>query len=161
MYQFCVHTFLFLLHVYLGAKLLSHLVTLLLNLWRSSFSFMNSDKCRVLQPRHTENEKIHHPVTFLQQLLFFFNFVTEQLIYSVVLVSAIQQSDSVIYILSIFIYYRMLNMVPCAIQQDLFCPFYILQFASANLRLPVHPSPLPLATLSLFSLSVNLFLFCR
>ena len=49
------------------------------------------------------------------------------------LISAVQQSDSVIHIYTLFfiffsiiVYYRILNIVPCAIQQDLVVyPFYI------------------------------------
>ena len=50
------------------------------------------------------------------------------MIYNVVLVSGVQQSDSDIYIythththtyiFSVMIYHRLLNIVPCAIQQD-------------------------------------------
>ena len=53
-----------------------------------------------------------------------FLFLSEvQLIYNVVLISAIQQSDSVIHtyifffiFFSITVYHRVLNIVPCAIQ---------------------------------------------
>ena len=62
-----------------------------------------------------------------------------QLIYSVVLISTVEQRDSVIYIyiyvythtfffifFSIMVYHRVLNIVPCAIQEDLVAhPFYI------------------------------------
>ena len=61
------------------------------------------------------------------------------------LISVVQQSDSVLYIyiytyththiyiyiyilfhiLSIMVYHRVLNIVPCAIQEDLVYPFYI------------------------------------
>ena len=56
------------------------------------------------------------------------------MIYNVVLISGVQQSDSVIHIhifilfqiLSHIDYHRILNIVPCAIQQDLVVyPFYI------------------------------------
>ena len=59
-------------------------------------------------------------------LCFFFKFFIEvQLIYNVALISAVQQSDSVIHIYiyscfkvfsSIMVYHRILNIVPCAIQ---------------------------------------------
>ena len=61
---------------------------------------------------------------------------------------------------SIIIYYRILDIVPCAQQQDLAVyPFYIEQFVSANPRLLIFPSPtpFPLWYLSLFSMSVSLF----
>ena len=55
-----------------------------------------------------------------------FYFIELQLIYYVVLISTVQQSDSVLYIyiyiytfFSIMIYHRMLNIVPCDIQQYL------------------------------------------
>ena len=42
----------------------------------------------------------------------------------------------------IIVYHRTLNIVPCAMQEDLVIyPFYIQQFASANPKFPVHPSP--------------------
>ena len=54
----------------------------------------------------------------------FFNFIEVQLIYNIVLISAVQQSDSVIHIFffisfSIMVYHRILNIVSCAIHQDL------------------------------------------
>ena len=65
------------------------------------------------------------------------------------LISAVQQSDCYtyrcvyIYILFfILIYYSLLSIVPCAIQQDLFAyPSYRYQFAPAHPELPVLPSP--------------------
>ena len=42
------------------------------------------------------------------------------------------------------VYPRILNIVPCATQQDLVVyPLYIYQFASANPKLPIQPSPTP------------------
>ena len=42
-------------------------------------------------------------------------------------------------------HHRILNRVPCAIQQDLVVyPSYMYQFASDNPKLPVLPSPTPL-----------------
>ena len=51
----------------------------------------------------------------------FFKLNYIQLIYNIVLISAIQKSDSVLHIyffkfFSIMIYYMILNIVPCAIQ---------------------------------------------
>ena len=37
----------------------------------------------------------------------------------------------------------------------------LILFVSANPKLPIHPPTSPLATTSLFSMSVSLFLFCR
>ena len=53
--------------------------------------------------------------------------------------------------------------VPCAIQQNLVYPFYMQQFASAYSKLPILPSftSLPLATTTLFSISVSTLLFHR
>ena len=98
-----------------------------------------------------------------------------QQIYNVVPISAVQQNDSVtcIYIdryihtfffmfFSIMVYPRRLGIGPCAMQQDLIA--YLLQmqqFTSANPKLPIHPILSPLATISLFSMSVSLFLFYR
>ena len=48
---------------------------------------------------------------------FYFYFISIELIYNVVLVSGVQQSD--IYIFSHIGYYRILRRVPCAIQQVL------------------------------------------
>ena len=39
------------------------------------------------------------------------------------------------------VYPRILNIVPCALQQDLIAyPFSIQQFVSANPNLPLHPT---------------------
>ena len=62
-----------------------------------------------------------------------FYFIEVQLIHNVVLISAVQQSDSVIHmytfffiLFSIMVYHRILNRVPCAIQSDLVVySFYI------------------------------------
>ena len=65
---------------------------------------------------------------------------------------------------SIIVCQKILNMVPCAIQQDLVVyPFYIQQFLSANPKLLIYPPPhlSPLVTISLFSVFMSLFLFCK
>ena len=65
---------------------------------------------------------------------------------------------------SIIVYYKILTIVLCAIQQDLVAYlFSIQQFVSMNPKLLVYPSPYLslLATISLFSMSVSLFLFCK
>ena len=53
-------------------------------------------------------------------------FIELQLIYNVVLISAVQKSDSVIHMYTFFliffsmmVYCRTLNIAPCAIQEDL------------------------------------------
>ena len=72
-------------------------------------------------------------------------------------------SYAYIYILKIFfpimVYLRILNIVPCAIQQDFAISlFYVEQIASDKPKLSAPPLPTPLAMTSLFSLSVSLFL---
>ena len=60
------------------------------------------------------------------------------------------------------VYPKRLDRVPWAVQQDLIAyPFSMQQLASTNPKLPVQPTPSasPLATTSLFSVSVSLFLF--
>ena len=62
------------------------------------------------------------------------------------------------------LHHKWLDIVPSALWQDLIAyPLQRQQFASMNPRLPVHPtpSPSPLATTSLFSMSVSLFLFYK
>ena len=57
--------------------------------------------------------------SFLFPLFFFFKKIEVQLIYNVVLVFGIQQSDLVIHIYILFqilFYYKIMNIVPCAIQ---------------------------------------------
>ena len=77
-------------------------------------------------------------------------FIEIQLVYNVVLVSGVQQSDSVILIYThtlfhILLHYCLLqvtNIVACAIQTLLFI-FYIQWFVSTNLKLLVCRSPTP------------------
>ena len=72
------------------------------------------------------------------------------MIYNVMLVSAVQQSESVIRIhISLFFrfpsnlgHHRALSRVPCAIQSVLIrYLFYIQQCIYVNPNLPVHPTP--------------------
>ena len=63
---------------------------------------------------------------------------------------------------SSMVYYRILNIVPRDTQYELVvCTSYIYQFASANPKLPTHPSPSLVTASSLFSMSTILFLFHR
>ena len=66
---------------------------------------------------------------------------------------------------SVINYYKILNRVPCAIQWVLVgYLFYMWLFASINPQLLIylpHPPSSPLVTVSLFSTSVSLFLFCK
>ena len=108
----------------------------------------------------------------LQETSLFKKNILLQSIYNSLSISAVQQSDPVIYIYihthGLFIVHRVLSQV---IRYSSLCYpvgprcLSVLneQFASTNPKLPVHPtlSPSPLATQSLFSMSVSLFLFCR
>ena len=98
--------------------------------------------------------------------IYFFFLVKVQLIYSVVLISAVQQSASVIHIyilfifFSIMVYHQLLNIAPCATQQNLVIhPFYIYQFASSNSH-SISPSPLsPLPVGNHRSVLHNIYFF--
>ena len=103
----------------------------------------------------------------------FLCYIGVQLIYNVVLVSGVQQSDSVIYIYEIFRfffhigYYRLLCSVLSAIQQVLFVYLFNIQlYVYVNLKPLIDPSPSththlsPLVTIGLFSKSTGL-LFCK
>ena len=58
----------------------------------------------------------------------------------------------------IMLHCKQLDIVPSATQQDLIAnPFQKLQFGSINPRLPIYPSPSPLATTSLISNSMIFF----
>ena len=91
---------------------------------------------------------------FSPALCLLFNFIEVQLIYSVVLISAVQQDDSVIHtytfffiLFSIMAYPRIWNIVLCATQQNLVVfPFCVQLFTSANSNLLFYPSPSVLAT---------------
>ena len=91
-----------------------------------------------------------------ETLALFFFLIEVQFIYNV-LISAVQQNDSVVqdiyiyvyiftyttllYIFSIMAYHRIQNMVSCAKQQDFVVyPSYIYQFTSANSKILVLPS---------------------
>ena len=66
--------------------------------------------------------------------------------------------------LSITVYSRILKIVPCAVHWDLVVyPSYIYLSASAIPKLPrlPSPSPSPMATKSLISVSVSPFVFRR
>ena len=76
--------------------------------------------------------------------------VEVQLIYNVVLVSGVQQSDQVSYIYICILFqifaivgcYKILNMVPCAIDPCHLSILYIQQYTSVYLKLLVYSSPL-------------------
>ena len=79
----------------------------------------------------------------------------------IMLISGIQESDSVTYIFQILFhcsYYKILNIVPCATSLlfILYIMMSICQSHAPHLSLPLLS---PLVTLSLFSKSVSLFLF--
>ena len=95
------------------------------------------------------------------------------MIYNVVLVSAIRHSESVYvctHISPLFFrlsshigHYRLLSRVPCAISRFVLAIYFI--YSSVYMSIPISqfiPPPLsPLVTISLFSTSVTLFLFCK
>ena len=95
-----------------------------------------------------------------------------QSIYTVVLVSSIQQSESVIYmhillisIFQILFLYSSLWSIElsflCYIVSSYCYLFYIEQHVYVNHKLPIYPPPCPLITINLFSISVTLLLFCK
>ena len=98
----------------------------------------------------------------------FIYLIEVQLTYHV-LVSGVQENDSVIHIYIFFFrffsaigYYKILNtlIVPCVGPCCL--SFYISQFASASPKLPIHPSLLPPTPCNHRSvLHVRVCLFCR
>ena len=110
---------------------------------------------------------LHRAVQFSQQYLLkrlpflFFKIFLLQLIYNVLSISAVQQSDPVIYIYIFFSHYlfltlsstmahqKCLDIVPCAIQQDLIAhPFQMqrLHLSTPNAQsIPLPPLP-PLQT---------------
>ena len=107
----------------------------------------------------------------------------EVYIYNIVLISAVQPSDSVtylsiylsvylpIYILfkilfSIVVYHRILNIAPCAVLYYRTLLFIhsicdSLYLLTLNSQFIPPPNPSHLATTSLFSMFVSLFLFCK
>ena len=77
-------------------------------------------------------------------------FIGVQLIHNVVLVSGVPQNKSVIYIhvysfrfFSLIGHYRVLNRVPCSMQQQVFISylFYTQQCVYINPTLPIYSSP--------------------
>ena len=74
----------------------------------------------------TSLSKTTYIVTFF--VIFFLKFIEVQLIYNIVLISTVQQNDSVIHMyafFSIMVYHRILNIVLCDVHEDLVVyPFY-------------------------------------
>ena len=69
---------------------------------------------------------------------------------------------SLSYIIFVMVYPKGLDIVPCAVQQDLIASkCTTLHLLAPNSQFIPLPLPPPLATTSLFSTSVSLFLFCR
>ena len=109
-----------------------HLPCFPVSLYRSSHSYTDNLKTgsRVL---YEECHKDHQQKPFSPHILFLIYFKTEvQFIHSVMLISAVQQGDSVIHMYTLFfrffsimVYPRILNIAPCAIQQDLFLTLFI------------------------------------
>ena len=145
--------------------------------WLNHSFAWSSNSCRrlcssviVLQNQFFFKYTIKH----IFSLKFFF-LIEGQLTYNVVLGPDVQQGDSVLYIhtyifffmlFSITIHYKILYIVPHAIQQDLFVyTFYIQQFVSDNPKLLIYPSlPFPLSpfcNLNFFAMSLSLSLFYK
>ena len=89
------------------------------------------------------------------------------LVYSAVFLSSVQQRDSVYWVFpmffSVMIYHRVLKIVLCALQYDIFfhSKYTRLLLLIPNPQSILLPPPPPLATTTLFSVSVILFLFHR
>ena len=99
------------------------------------------------------------------------NFIGVQLIYNVVLVSAVQQSESVMHIhvftlFQIIFPYKLLKNIE---QRSLsynsrFLLLFYFVYSSVYVSIPVpslSPTVSPLVTINLFYMSVTLFLFCK
>ena len=97
------------------------------------------------------------------QLHILFHYVWSQYIDQSSLCCTAGPCLSVLYIPVCICWPRILNIVPCAIQLDLVYPFYTYQFASASPKSQSNffPPHFPLATTSLFSMSLILFMFYR
>ena len=114
----------------------------------STWSYMEVDSSGAECDSHYFKKLV--PV-FQTTRIFKIYFMEVQLIYNVVLISAVQQSDSVTHIyiflfvfFSIMVYHRILSTVPCAIQQDL---VVYPSYTSLHLLIPNSqsiPPPLPL-----------------
>ena len=121
--------------------------------WQLSF------KCRVWS---TECIDILSPL--------FKSFIEVQLIYKVVIISTVQQNDSVIHVHTSILFqilfpHRLSQNIwqssLCYIQQVLIGQsFHIPQCVHANPKPPIHPTLSPLVTIR-FSKSVSLFLFYK
>ena len=79
------------------------------------------------------------------------------------LYSKVTESHIHIYILfltlpPIMVHHKWLDIVPSTILQDLIAyPLHRQEFASINIRFPVHPTPFPSATTNLFSKPKSFF----
>ena len=135
--------------------------------WRGS----GSCQCQFLFLLHEVRKRFIFTVCSAH--FFSIYFMAVELIHNAVFVSTAPWSDSVIHthtcflkFFSILVYHRMLNLVPCAVQEDLIVyPSYTRQFASANPKLSTHPFPTPASRppwqSQVCSLHLSLFLFPR
>ena len=115
---------------------------------------LTRDLLESVAPRLLDFTDQQYFLVFFARCSFFFHFlgsfIKVQLIYNVI-VSALQQSDPVIHIYTFFFrcfshidYCRILGRIPCAIQQvPVGQLFHIPQYAHANPKLPIQPSPKP------------------
>ena len=120
-----------------------------------------------------QHVSVLHGSLLLNNQSFFF-LIGVQLLYNVVLVSAVLRSESAICIhISPFFFgfpshlghHRALSRVLCAIQQVLIRYLFYTQYQQCicvNPHLPIPPTPVsPLVSIYLFSMSVSLFLLCK
>ena len=124
-------------------------------------------KRRARLPIHNYRNSLRFFFTPTPFIYFTIYFIEVQLLYKVILISAVKQSDLVIDIFiffSIMVYYKTQNIVHCAQRRALLFPHSM--YNSLNLLVlnahPISPPPLlPLATTNLFSIALSLFLFLQ
>ena len=98
----------------------------------------------ILFPVQKWEQTTSRPIFFL---IFLFFSMEVQLIYNFVLASGVQQSDSDIHIytfffifFSIMVYHRILNIVPCAIQQDIVFFLLVIYFIHISVYMSIQIS---------------------
>ena len=111
------------------------------------------------------NSKQKHTLFFKKM------FIGVELIYNVVLVSAVQQSEPVIHthislsfrFFSHIGHYKVLSRVPCVMSRFLLVIIFVhsSMYMSISISQFIPPPLSPLVTISLFSTPVTLFLFCK
>ena len=123
------------------------------------FTLMNALIMNILMNIHCQYHFVNLPVSFII-------FIEGELIYSVVLISAIQQKDlhtymhSFLICFSLMVYSRISARVPCALQQDIHSVYNSQYLLIPNTQCLPPPPPQQSQVCSLCS-DVSLFLFCR